>query len=111
MGMTPFVAGPTSLMMSAISSASSTFIYLLNKNIDLWFAVIGGSIILVVSVLTRATIYKRIMQLGRESILLLFMVILLVISIPANLYKVIPTVIEEKNDGKDIFRFKGFCAD
>lgn len=111
MGMTPFVAGPTSLLMSAISSASSTLIYFLNNSIDLWFAVIGGSIIFATSVLTRATIYKKVMRMGKESVLLLFMVILLVISIPANLYKVIPTIIDEKNEGKNIFRFKGFCSE
>lgn len=109
-GMTSFVAGPTSLFMAALSTASNTLIYVLNGSIDLWLALIGGSIILVTSVLTRATIYKYIMRMGKESVLLLFTVLLLIVSIPANLYKVIPTIVQEVKEGKSIFRFEGFCS-
>lgn len=109
MGMTPFVSGPTSLIMSAMTSASSTFIYILNNQINFKFAIVGALVILLFSLGTKVTVYKRLMRNGKESVIMLFMLLLIVISIPANLYKVIPVIVSDYKKGENIFGFKGFC--
>lgn len=109
MGMTPFVAGPTSLIMSAMTSASSTFIYILNGQINFNFALVGALVILLFSLGTKVTVYKKLTRHGKESVIMLFMLLLIVISIPANLYKVIPVIVNDYKKGENILGFKGFC--
>ena len=108
-GLSPFVASPTSLIISAMSSASTTFIFFLNGQIDLKLGFVGSLIILACSLGTRVTIYNFMLKKGKESMLMMFIIILTLVSIPANLVKVIPEVISDYVNGKNVMAFSKVC--
>lgn len=107
--LSPFIASPTALLLSCMTSGSATLLYFLNGQIDLLGGLVGGIVILMFTIGTRLTVYKRMMSMGRESILVLFIIILITISIPINVYKVLPEILEDKRNGKNIWEFESVC--
>lgn len=109
-GLSPFVASPTALILTCMTSASSTFMYLLDGKINFILGGIGSAVILLFSVGTRVTLYKTLMKNGKESVIMLFIIILVGCAIPANVWKVLPAILKDFNDGKNIWIFKPFCG-
>lgn len=85
-GLSPFVASPTALILTCMTSASSTFLYLLDGKINFILGAAGSVIILLFSVGTRVTIYRRLMKNGKESVIMLFIIILVGCAVPANVW-------------------------
>lgn len=109
LGLSPFIASPTALMLSCMTSGSATLLYFLNGQVDAVSGILGSLVILIFSLGTRITLYKRMMKKGKESVLVLFIIILICISIPINVYKVLPKIIEQRNAGKNIWALGSIC--
>jgi len=108
-GLGPFVASSTSLVVAVIFSGSSAMVYWLNGNIYPSCALIGGAVVALSTTLTRATLYQQFVRLGKSSIILLFIFVMLVFTIPSNLWQVVPHIKQEYDQGKDIWAFSSFC--
>ena len=110
MELNSFVASPTSLILSTMMNASSSILFWLSGSIYTDAIIFCGIIILTASVVTRITIYEKILRMGKESYLLLFMMIMKLTSVPLNIYKVLPQVLDERKGGKDIWEWKSLCT-
>ena len=108
-GLSPFVSSPTALVLSALTSGSSSILYLLNGQLCFIYAVIGSAIIIVFSLGTRLTLYEVIMKSGKESVLLLCLVFMIGLSIPTNLAKILPGIIANAEKGINIWAFTSPC--
>jgi hypothetical protein len=49
------------------------------------------------------------MKKGKESVLMLFIIVLICISVPINIWKVYPHVHAEMKKGDNIWKFKSIC--
>jgi uncharacterized membrane protein YfcA len=98
LGLSPFIASPTALMLSCMTSGSATFLYLMNKEIDWLAGVLGSSVIVIFSIGTRLTLYKKMMNMGKESWIMLFIIILVSIAIPIGVGKVLPGILKVPPD-------------
>jgi heme/copper-type cytochrome/quinol oxidase subunit 3 len=58
--------------------------------VDYWCLLINGIILIVSGVLARSTLYKKIVNSGKETIIILFLGIIMAIPIPINIVKEIP---------------------
>lgn len=85
-GISSFAASSTSMFMACLCFTNSTILYLIDGRISLWMGIIGSIVIVASSVGTRMTIYQKMMDSGKESILMLFMLILITLAVPANLW-------------------------
>jgi len=85
-GISSFAAFSTSMFMACLCFTNSTILYLIDGRISLWMGIIGSVVIVASSVGTRMTIYQKLMDSGKESILMLFMLILITLAVPANLW-------------------------
>lgn len=108
-GLSPFVASPTALILTCMTSASNSILFALNKKISPKAALLGSVVIMTFSMGTRLTVYKTLMKNGRESVILSFIILLVVVAIPANLIKTIPEIIERRKDGQNVFAFNSIC--
>lgn len=108
-GLSPFVASPTALLLTCMMAGSNAVLFALNNSLSPKASLYGSIIILVVSMAIRLTLYEVMMKQGKESIILSFIISIVLISIPANLIKVLPEIWEERTNGVDIFAFKGIC--
>jgi hypothetical protein len=110
-GLSPFVASPTALIMTCMTSASSTFLYVLAGKIHFMGGLIGSAVILFCSMGTRLTIYKILMKSGKESVIMMFIIILVGMAIPVNIWKVVPKIKAEMDATPpiNIWAFGGFC--
>lgn len=109
MGLSPFLASSTCLIIVIIFSGSSAAIYSLNGLIYTSCVLIGGSVVLLSTILTRMTIYQIFMKKGSASLILLFISITMLMSVPSNIYQVFPHIQQEYLKGKNIWAFKSFC--
>lgn len=105
----PFVASPTSLLIAAIYTSSSSIVYYMDGYIDVWCALIGGLVVIVSTLITRITIYQYFLKHGKASMLLLFIAIMVMISIPSNVLHVLPKIIKDKQDGVYIWKMDIYC--
>jgi hypothetical protein len=110
MQMTPFTASSTSMFMTLVCFANSTFLYIVDGKVQLKIGLIGCAVVILSVLGTRFTIYQKMMDMGKGSIMMLFMVILVAAAQPLNLWQVIPTIIDDHNAGKSIWTFKSFCV-
>lgn len=85
-GISSFAASSTSMFMACLCFTNSTILYLIDGRISLWMGIIGSIVIVASSVGTRMTIYQKMMDSGKESILMLFMLILITLAVRANLW-------------------------
>lgn len=108
-GLSPFLASSTSLVVATIFSGSSAAMYWMNGYIYNSCAIIAGSVVISATLLTRMTIYQYFLKHGRASIILLFISIMMIITIPLNVYQVGPHIYQDYKNGTPIFQFKGFC--
>ena len=109
LGIYPFVASSTSLLLAVIFSGSSALIYAVQGQVYLTATLVCGSLVLTSTVITRMTLYQTFMKHGRASIILLFISISLLLSIPSNLYQVLPHIKEDHDQGKNIWAFQSLC--
>lgn len=109
MGMGPFVASPTSLLLTAITASSSSMLYIADQLVYLDAVLIIGGLILIFTVGTRITIYEIIMRRGKESVPMLFIVIAIILAIPGVIYKLVPPILEDYKAGVDIWKIGDFC--
>jgi uncharacterized membrane protein YfcA len=105
----PFVASSTTLFLSIIFSGSSAIIYALSGRVYLVAALMSSIVVVISTVATRMTLYQTFLKHGRASVIVLFISISMLISIPSNLVKVIPHISEDYNKGKNIWAFNSFC--
>jgi hypothetical protein len=84
-GMTPFVASPTAMFLTLLQSSSSSLMYMLNGKINYVLAGVGSLVILIFSMGTRLTIYKTVLKKGKGSVIMIYIIILIMVSIPANI--------------------------
>lgn len=110
MGLSPFLASSTCLIIVAIFSGSSAAIYGLNGLIYWPCAIIGGVIVLLTTVVTRMTLYQSFLKHGKASLVILFISITMMITVPSNIYQVFPHIRQDYNAGKNIWAFLPFCA-
>ena len=110
MQMTPFTASSTSMFMTLVCFTNSTFLYVVDGKVQLKIGLIGCAVVILSVLGTRFTIYQKMMDMGKGSIMMLFIVILVAAAQPLNLWQVIPTTIDDHNTGKSIWAFKSFCV-
>lgn len=110
MQMTPFTASATSMFMTLVCFTNSTFLYIVDGKVQTKIGIIGSAVVILSVIGTRFTIYQKMMDLGKGSLMMLFMVILVALAQPLNLWQVIPTIIDDQNAGKNIWAFKSFCV-
>jgi uncharacterized membrane protein YfcA len=108
-GVSPFVASPTSMFLSFLCYTSSTLLYILDGRIEFYSGLIGSIVIAITTVTTRIKIYQSVMDKGKASVLMLCMVILIGITIPINVWQVLPKIIQDYNAGKNIWEFQKMC--
>lgn len=111
MGLSPFLASSTCLIIVIIFSGSSAMIYYLNGLIYTSCVLIGGLVVLLSTVITRMTVYQSFMKKGKASLVLLFISVCMMISVPSNIYQVFPHIRDEYIKGKNIWAFTSFCPD
>lgn len=56
-GVSPFVASPTSMFMACVCFACSTLLYILDGRIEFYSGLVGSLVIAVTTILTRVTLY------------------------------------------------------
>lgn len=108
-GMNAFAASSTSMFMSCICFANSSIQYIIEGKIQGNIGIAGSIVVVIFALGTRVWLYQRVLELGKSSVLMLFMVILIGMAIPANLSQVIPAVIKQHQEGKNIWAFKSLC--
>ena len=108
-GLSPFNASSTSLFVVIIFSGSSASIYYLNGFIYGWCVVIAGAVVVLSTLLTRMTLYQYFLRHGKASIILLFISLMMLITIPSNIMQVGPHIKKQYDKGVDILEFKSFC--
>ena len=109
MGLSPFLASSTCLVVVIIFSGSSAMIYYLNGQIYLPCALIGGVAVLVATILTRMTLYQSFLKRGKASLILLFISLTMFMTVPSNIYQVYPHLKQDHDAGKNIWAFNRFC--
>lgn len=108
-GVNPFVASPTSMFLAFLCYTNSTLLYMLDGRIEFYSGLIGSVVIAITTLTTRITLYQSVMDKGKASILMLCMVILIGITIPVNLWQVLPKIIDDYNSGGNIWEFEKMC--
>jgi uncharacterized membrane protein YfcA len=109
-GLSPFLASSTCLIVVIIFSGSSAMIYYLNGQIYLPCALIGGAVVLVATIITRMTVYQSFLKHGKASLILLFISLTMLMTVPSNIYQVYPHIKEDHDKGKNIWAFNKFCS-
>lgn len=105
LGLNPFVGGPTSLAIVFLTSGSSSILFFLDGIIDIPTFVICSLIIIIVSIITRFTVYNMMVKAKKTSIPVLFVFIITVISVPGIVFKMLPPIIQDLREGVDIMKF------
>ena len=108
-GVNPFVASSTTLMTSTVYLLSATCIFMLNGMIYPMASLVCGSVVLVGTLIARGTLYERIMAQGKGSCILLFITLMMVVAIPANITQVGPHILREYREGANILEFLSPC--
>lgn len=108
-GISPFSASSTGLVVVIIFSGSSATIYYLNGFIYYHCALIGSAVVVLSTLITRMTVYQYFLKHGKASVILLFISLMMLITIPSNLLQVAPHIKSEYDKGKNIFAFDSFC--
>lgn len=108
-GLSPFIASSTSLVVVIIFSGSSALIYYMNGLIYDSCMLIVGLVVILSTLATRMTIYQYFLKHGKGSMILLFISLSMVLAIPANMIQVLPHIIQEHKEGKNIWAFSPFC--
>lgn len=106
----PFVASSTTLLLSVIFYGSSAFINIIKGQVYLFAALLASVVVVVSTVVTRMTLYETFLKHGKASIIVLFISISMLISIPSNLVKVVPHIQDDYTKGLNIWAFHGFCS-
>lgn len=109
MGLSPFLASSTCLIVVIVFSGSSATIYYLNGLIYTPCVLAGGIVVLLSTILTRMTIYQSFMKHGKASLIVLFISITMLMTVPTNILQVLPHIREDIKDGKNIWAFNSFC--
>lgn len=105
----PFVASSTTLLLAIIFSGSSALIYAVSGRVFLVATLAAGVVALVSTVLTRITLYEKFLKDGKASMIVLFIAITTLISIPSNIFQVLPHIKEDYDSGKSIWTFHSVC--
>jgi uncharacterized membrane protein YfcA len=108
-GLSPFSASSTGLVVVIIFSGSSATIYYLNGFIYYHCALIGSAVVVLSTLITRVTVYQYFLKHGKASVILLFISLMMLITIPSNLLQVGPHIKSDYDNGKNIFAFESFC--
>jgi uncharacterized membrane protein YfcA len=104
-----FIASSTTMVVAVIFSGSSTILYALNGLIYPSCVLIAGTVVVASTVITRMTLYQSFLKHGKASLILLFIAITMVVTVPANIYQVYPHLKEDFDAGKNILAFNSFC--
>ena len=107
----PFVASSTALFLTCLTTGSSSILFYLHGRIYPSALIINGILIILVVCLTRITIYRMLFKNKRSSVLVLCIVLILIISIPSNIIKILPKLYRIQKNGGSVweFRFDSFC--
>lgn len=108
-GIDTFIASSTTLLIAIIYTTSSAVLYSMNGFIYLSCALIGGAVVVLSTLVTRMTIYQYFLKHGKASMILLFISIMMMITIPSNIIQVGPHIKQQYDEGKNIFKFESFC--
>ena len=106
----PFVASSTTLLLSVIFYGSSAFINIIKGQVYPGAALLASIVVVVSTVATRMTLYETFLKHGKASIIVLFISISMLMSIPSNLAKVAPHIRDDYARGVDIWAFNGLCS-
>ena len=111
LGLSSFVAGPTSLLLTNLVTGSSTLLYWLENDVDMVTEAILGSIVVIVTIATRLWVYKRVLEGKKESVILFFMIILLMITLVCNSFVSLIGIQKEKSSGKSVWdwKYENYC--
>lgn len=109
LGVYPFISSSTTMVLAVIFSGSSSILYALNGLLYLSCVVIAGIVVVASTVLTRMTLYQSFLKHGKASLILLFISITMVVTVPANIIQVFPHLKEDIAAGKNIWAFTSFC--
>lgn len=105
----PFVSSSTSILLTCLTTGSSSILFYLKGKIYPSALIINGVVIVAVVCLTRLTVYKRIFAQRKSSTLVLCIVLILAISIPSNVLKIVPKLIRMQRGGESIWSFGSIC--
>jgi hypothetical protein len=105
-----FSSSLTSQLLATLCFINSTILYVIDGRVSFILGVLGCFIVFVCSLGTRITVYQKIMDRGRESILMLFMIILTGLTIPVNIESIVPLVFKDFREGKGLFESLPFCS-
>ena len=111
MGVPPKVAASTGLYLVTFSKISACLIYYLEGEFTPSYAFWVASWSVLGSVIGVLSTRKRMDKSGRQSIIVLFLVIILLISVIGIPIFGAQDLIEEKNEGYDILAFRSICGD
>ena len=109
LGVYPFISSSTTMVLAVIFSGSSSILYALNGLVYLSCVVIAGTVVVASTVLTRMTLYQSFLKHGKASLILLFISITMVVTVPSNIIQVYPHLKEDIQAGKNIWAFTSFC--
>ena len=105
----PFIASSTTMVLAVIFSGSSTILYALNGLIYIKCVLIAGTVVLVTTIITRMTLYQSFLKHGKASLILLFIAITMLVTIPSNIVQVYPHIKEDYDAGKNIWALNDYC--
>lgn len=108
-GMTPFTAVPTSLMIGVLYGTSASIVYFAEGYIVEKIALVGALVVIASTYLTRVTIYDSLLKRGHGSAVLMFLAGILALGICVILYEHIPKLWHDYSIGKDLLEFNSIC--
>lgn len=105
-----FSSSLTAQLLATLTFINSTLLYIVDGRVHALLGIMGCLIVFVFSLGTRITLYQKIMDMGKESILMLFMIILTGLTIPVNIESIVPLVIKDFREGRGVFDSLPFCS-
>lgn len=109
LGVYPFISSSTTMVLAVIFSGSSSILYALNGLVYMSCVLIAGTVVVASTILTRMTLYQSFLKHGKASLILLFIAITMVVTIPSNIAQIVPHLKEDIEAGKNIWAFTSFC--
>ncbi len=109
LGITPFSASPTALLIGIIFGSSVSVVFFLEGLIYIGSAVFGSIVVCLGTFVTRATVYEGFVKQGKGSMILLFISVMMALCIVLSVAQVLPKILTQYEEGKNVWALRSLC--
>lgn len=110
LGFPPFVASSTNIFLVMHSATANSISYIISGQINVYNGLWYGMWTAIGVMIGVICANKIVEKTGRQSIFLIVLSVVLIVSIVFSFTFNTISIIDEVNDGKNIFAFGNFCA-